>query len=62
MSIPVEKFDLTKINTPYAILAILLLISESLLAIWYVRTDDAPERCVAGGIMALILHEFRVYA
>jgi hypothetical protein len=49
-----NRFDPTKISGPYQLLAVMLLVSEILFAIWFYKSQSSTERTIAGSIMALI--------
>jgi hypothetical protein len=55
---PKTQFKLSDITGPYPLLGAFLLIFESLLGFWLFRASAAPERIVAGTLMALLMAGF----
>ena len=55
---PKTGFKLSDITGPYPLLGAFLLIFESLLGFWLFRASAAPERIVAGTLMALLMAGF----
>jgi hypothetical protein len=49
-----NRIDPTKISGPYQLLAVMLLVSEILFAIWFYKSQNSTERTIAGSIMALV--------